>query len=77
MKEFSVSKADSITPDDAVDVDNPGFGLWVGVAGNVKITTQDDSTFTLPNVAAGFWHPQSVKRVWATGTDATDILVGR
>jgi hypothetical protein len=51
-------------------------GLFVGVAGNVKITYADGTTDTLTNLVAGVWHPMYVKRVYSTGTTATDIHGG-
>jgi hypothetical protein len=34
------------------------------------------SGITLKNLAAGVWHPMRVKRVYSTGTTATDIVAG-
>lgn len=51
-----------------------GAVLYIGGAGNLKVTTsgQDDVTFTGLN--AGTFVPVQVIRVWSTGTTATTIL---
>lgn len=47
--------------------------LYVGVAGDVKVTMANGDTLTLTNVAVGVV-PVSVKQVWSTGTTATGIV---
>ncbi len=67
----------SITTSDSVDLaPAPCRAIFVGVAGDVKITTRAGEDVTLVNVAAGVWHPMQATRIWATGTDATDIFAG-
>jgi hypothetical protein len=59
--------------DDANDLAVATRGLYLGVAGTIKVTFADDADanpVVVPNLAAGVWHPMSVKRVWATGTGA-------
>jgi len=65
-----------VTPSDTADLAQMARGLFVGVAGNVKITYADGTTDTLTNLVAGVWHPMYVKRVYSTGTTATDIHGG-
>ena len=68
--------AEAVTPHDAEDI-TATSGLYVGVAGNVTLTLaemDDGDSITFVALAAGVLHPLVVKRVWATGTDATDIL---
>lgn len=43
-------------------------GLWVGAAGNVKVTTLDGDEATFIGVAAGTLIPIACTRVWSTGT---------
>ena len=76
MRDFSVTKGAAVTPSDTADLSQPGIGLYVGVSGDVKIDTTDGFTITMVGFAAGVWQPISVKRVYATVTDSTDILVG-
>ncbi len=56
------------------DAPNNGCVLYVGVAGNVKVTTAggDDVTFT--GVLAGSFIPVQVLKVFATDTTSTDII---
>jgi hypothetical protein len=76
MRDFSLTKGKAVTPSDSADLSTPGIGLYVGVSGDVKIDTTDGYTLTMVGFAAGVWQPISVKKVYANGTDATDILVG-
>jgi len=76
MRDKSITKAAAVTPSDTADLSEGGIGLYCGVTGNVKITTLDDDTITMIGLAAGVWHPIQAKRVFATGTTATSILVG-
>lgn len=48
-------------------------GFYVGVAGDVKFTTIDGDTLTLP-FPQGFV-PIQVKVLWSTGTTATTLAV--
>lgn len=47
--------------------------LYVGGTGNIKLTAADGTTATLNSVAVGIL-PVKAKRVWATGTTATNIV---
>lgn len=53
--------------------------LYVGGAGNVKVTTQGGSTLTFTNVPAGTFLggkiPIAIKQVWKTGTTATGLVL--
>lgn len=46
------------------------FGRWlyVGTTGNLSYVKWDGTTETLPNLAAGIWHPIFAKSVNTTGT---------
>jgi hypothetical protein len=50
--------------------------LYVGAAGNVVVLTHAGQVVTLVALAAGLWHPIRVRRVNATGTTATGVLLG-
>lgn len=79
-----ISRAAAVTPNDSDTgsgvVSLPGArALYLGGAGDVAVvlSTQPNSTpITLKGLAAGMWHPLYVKKVLATGTTASDILVG-
>lgn len=77
MRSDQVNAADTPSLSDTVDLNNQGLYLYVGGSGNIKVTTADDSTFTMIGIVAGVWHKIIIKRVWSTGTTATNILVGR
>lgn len=64
----------AVTPADATDLTHVSRGLFVGVAGDVKATLSISGTVTFKNLAAGVFHPLQVRRVWSTGTTATDIV---
>jgi hypothetical protein len=51
-----------------------GCVLYVGVGGDIKVTTSGGSVLTFKNVQDGTFMPISVQRVWATDTTATDIV---
>lgn len=49
--------------------------LYVGTGGDVKVTMAGNGqVVTFKNVPDGCFMPIFVKRVWSTGTTATDIL---
>ena len=76
--ELTGSKAKNaypVTPNDNADLPNGvTAGLYVGNAGKVKVTLEGGTTVTFMNLASGAIHPIAAKRVWATDTDADNIL---
>lgn len=64
----------AVTPSDSVDLATLSRALWVGGAGDVKVTLQGGTTVTLSAVPAGSMLPLQCSRVWATGTSATLII---
>ena len=68
-----LASATALTPDDGADLTHVSRALYLGVGGAVKVTLADGSIATFINMLAG-WHPLRVRRVWATGTSATDIV---
>ena len=62
-----------ITPNDSTDLATPTKGIYVGVAGNLKVT-QASQTVTYTNLVAGMIHPIHATRVFDTGTTATGII---
>jgi hypothetical protein len=63
-----------ITPSDSTDHTFSCKNLYVGGAGSLKVTTFGGDTQTFANVTAGTLLPLHVKRVWSTGTTATNIV---
>lgn len=64
--------AAAITPNDSTDLPQECRSVYVGVAGNIHLTTVGGSTVTLAVVAGML--PISVRRVYATGTTATGLV---
>lgn len=62
----------AITAADA-DLATDVRALYVGTGGNVKITTSGGTTATFANVPSGTLLPVRCRRVWTTGTTATDF----
>ena len=68
-------KAKIVTPNDTAN--NAGGTLYIGGSGDLNVILQDDNTDTailFTGVAAGDF-PRRVKRVLATSTTATNIIV--
>jgi len=66
-------KALVVTPSDSTVL--KAGALFIGVGGNVKVTTLEGNDVTFKNVADGSILYVMVTKVWATGTTATDMLI--
>lgn len=64
----------TVTPHDSNALAKTTRALYVGGAGNLKVTMRDGSTPTFTAVPAGLLLPISVTHVWSTGTTATAIV---
>tara|TARA_R110000868_G_scaffold16109_3_gene73006 strand:+ start:2443 stop:2946 length:504 start_codon:yes stop_codon:yes gene_type:complete len=53
---------------------NQGAVLYIGGAGNLKVTTSGNDIVTFAGIQAGTFFPVNVVKVWATGTDCTEII---
>lgn len=66
----------TITPSDVADLSVFARGIWVGTAGDIKVSLVDDPAnhtgIVIPNVPVGIL-PVAVRRVWATGTTAGSL----
>lgn len=60
---------------DTVNLQNPAI-IYVGGAGNVKVTTANGDTVTFNGLQAGTVIPVQVIRVWTSGsgTTATNLI---
>lgn len=65
--------AQAITPSDTVNL-STAMVIWVGGAGNIKVTTAQGTAITFTGVLAGSILPVQVLRVWSTGTTATNMV---
>lgn len=68
-----VSNAAAVATSDSNDLQYVTRGLYVGGAGDVKVTMKGGQTETFYSVGAGTVLPIRVSRVWATGTSATNL----
>ena len=67
-------RAAAVTPNDSADLAATSRALYVGGAGNVRVTTAGGDTVTFTGVPAGAILPVRVRRVFSTSTTATTIL---
>ncbi len=63
-----------VVPSDTAGLPQPGT-IYVGGAGNLKVLTEGDDEVTFAGVIKGTILPVQVKKVFATGTTATNLLV--
>jgi hypothetical protein len=66
--------AAAVTPNDSVDLTNVARALYIGTGGDVKITTAGGDTVTLNDVQGGSILPIRTKRVFSTGTTASNMV---
>jgi len=69
---------EDVTPSDVADLAGIGI-LYIGTTGDVKVDgVKGGSAITLKNIPSGTWlNFIRVKKVYATGTTATDIVLAR
>ena len=70
----SAEHAAAVTPSDSADLPGgPATFLYVGGTGSIKVTTVGGEDVTFSAVPVGIL-PIAVKRVWSTGTAATNLV---
>ncbi len=68
---------EDVSPSDTEDLANIGM-LYIGTTGDVKVDSARGDTVTLKNVPSGTWlNFCRVRRVYDTGTTASDIVLAR
>ena len=67
-------RAVAVSPNDSTDLAIYPASLFIGGTGGVKVDMLDGGTVTFINIPDGTFLPILVKRVYSTGTDATDII---
>ncbi|MDX6806297.1 spike base protein, RCAP_Rcc01079 family [Terrihabitans rhizophilus] len=66
-----------VTPSDNADLSRVSRSLYVGTAGDLRVTFVDDAQpVPFVGLAAGLY-PFAVARVWSTGTTASNIVAVR
>jgi hypothetical protein len=72
-----------VIPSDTSDIDFGGLiptslvtggVLYIGTGGDLKVTMLGGQTVTFFNIANGAFLPIQVTKVWATGTNASNII---
>jgi hypothetical protein len=66
--------AAAITPHDTNELANYTRAIYVGGAGNLKVTTVGGDTVTFTGVLAGQIYPIRAKIVFSNGTTATNLV---
>lgn len=69
-----VTHAFAVTPHDTNELTSHTRGIYVGVSGDVKVTTIDGDAVTFVGLAGGVIHPIMAKIIWSAGTTATSIV---
>ena len=72
--ESPAERAFAITPNDSADLSVFPRAIYVGGAGNIKVTTMGGDTVTFSGCLAGTVLPVRVARVFSTDTTATLLL---
>jgi len=65
--------AAAVTPNDSADLAQFSV-IYVGGAGNVKVTTAQGSVVVFSGLMAGQTIPVRVRRVWSGSTTATNLV---
>jgi hypothetical protein len=68
------TNAVAVTPDDEDELGFVTRALYVGDGGTVVVLMQDSGSVTFVGVPTGTTLPIRVKKVFAAGTDADDIV---
>jgi hypothetical protein len=71
-QQMGFRNAVNVTPSDTDDIEITK-ALYLGSSGDLKVDMADGSTVIFKSLTFGFM-PLCVKRVYATGTTATDIV---
>jgi len=63
----------AVVPNDSSDLTNTARALYIGGAGNIKVDTSAGDTVIFYAAPVGSIIPVRVRRVYSTGTTATNI----
>lgn len=68
-----LGNAAAVTPNDATDLAHESRAIYIGTAGDLKVTMAEGQVVTFTAMQQG-WHPIMATRIWATGTTAGGIV---
>lgn len=68
-----ITDAAVVTPSDSDDLPRVTRALYIGTAGNARVTLASGTVANFAGLAVG-WHPVRVSRIHATGTTAANII---
>lgn len=71
--EAPATNAASLAKNDAADIEFATRAIWVGAAGDAKVTMLGGQVVTFKAMNVGY-HPLRIVRLWSTGTVAADIV---
>ena len=72
--ESPAGDAFDITPSDIVDLESVTRGIYCGIGGDLHVTMKSGREITFKNLAGEMTHGIRIKKIFATGTTATDII---
>lgn len=64
------------TVSDGPDLPRICHAIMIDVSGNVQVRYVSGRKDTLPNLAAGIWHPMQINQIIDAGTDPTVVHLG-
>ena len=64
----------AVTPSDSADLATTARMIYVGGTGNISMTLLNDTSPVTFNSLPVGWYPFRAKRIYATGTTATNIV---
>lgn len=70
----SYTKSAAISKDDNADLPTVARAIYIGGTGDLKVTTVGGSTVTFAAVPVGVFDCVHVKKVFSTGTTATNMI---
>ena len=73
-QKLQVNSAKEVTPSSDLLNGNTGCVLYVGIGGNLKVTTVSGDEIIFNNIQDGTFFPVQVLKVFETGTTATKII---
>ena len=76
IKDLQPNEALAITPDDNNDLPTVGT-LFIGTGGDLKVDLEKSTGIIYKNLPDGCNFPRKVKKVYATDTTASNIILER